>query len=236
MSARPARPQGTRIQPGLRTSAAICLTVLATAFGAALVCIAMAALFASTPCKAAELTPPPAAQPWRAELTRAAHAQWGLDAPIAALAAQVHQESGWNPAAVSRVGAVGMTQFMPATATWWCQSQRMAPADCQPTNPTWALRALVGYDKWLWDRVPQAGAPPDRLWAALRAYNGGLGHWLDERKLAAGPSRTQVDAACGRARRAAQFCGENLGYPRRILVVLQPRYSTWGGVLEVTGS
>lgn len=32
------------------------------------------------------------------------------------LKAQIHQESGWNPAAVSRSGAKGITQFMPATA------------------------------------------------------------------------------------------------------------------------
>ncbi|MBY0466660.1 MAG: transglycosylase SLT domain-containing protein, partial [Burkholderiales bacterium] len=53
---------------------------------------------------------PAAAHKYRAELTRAAHSQWGLDAPIAALAAQVHQESGWQPNAVSHVGAQGMAQ------------------------------------------------------------------------------------------------------------------------------
>lgn len=182
----------------------------------------------ATPAHASVQLPPPAAQAWRAELTRQAHAEWGLNAPIAALAAQVHQESGWNALAVSQVGARGMAQFMPATATWWCQLQGLAPADCQPHNPRWALRALVGYDKWLYDRLAAAGPPPDRLWATLRAYNGGLGHWQAEARLAAVPTRSQVDAACGRARRATQFCAENLGYPRRILVALQPRYSAWG--------
>ena len=42
------------------------------------------------------------------------------------------------------------------------------------------------------------------------------------------PSRAQVDAACGKARRAAVHCKENLGYPHRILVVIQPRYLQWG--------
>ena len=167
---------------------------------------------------------------YRAELVRAAHSQWGLDAPVAALAAQVHQESGWNPEAVSHVGAKGLAQFMPATATWWCQVNGLSTADCQPTNPTWALRALVGYDKWLWDRIPARYGAHDRLWAALRAYNGGLGHWQQESKLAGAvnPSRDQVDGACGRAKRAAVHCTENLGYPARILAKLQPRYLTWG--------
>lgn len=173
---------------------------------------------------------PAAAHKYRAELTRAAHSQWGLDAPIAALAAQVHQESGWNPAAVSRVGAQGMAQFMPGTSVWWCQLNKLPPADCQPTNPTWALRALVGYDKHLFDRTPPRMSDFDRLWVALRAYNGGLGHWLAEAK-ATGlpqPSRAQVDAACGKAKRHPTHCPENLNYPARILGVLQPRYAGWG--------
>ena len=31
-----------------------------------------------------------------------------------------------------------------------------------------------------------------------------------------------------RARRAALHCRENLAYARRILLVLQPRYASWG--------
>lgn len=180
---------------------------------------------------------PATAHKYRAELTRAAYTQWGLDAPIAALAAQVHQESGWNPSAVSQVGARGMAQFMPATATWWCQINGLAPAECQPTNPTWALRALVGYDKHLFDRTPPRMSDFDRLWVALRAYNGGLGHWLAESR-ATGlpqPSRQQVDAACGKAKRHPTHCPENIGYPARILLTLQPRYAGWGWVSTPQG-
>lgn len=171
---------------------------------------------------------PPQAHTYRADLVRSAHSQWGLDAPVAALAAQVHQESGWNPRAVSGVGAAGMAQFMPATAAWWCTLNKLTPQQCQPANPTWALRSLVGYDKWLWDRAPARYQAHDRLWVALRAYNGGLGHWQAESKLAANGTRQAVDAACGRAKRAPVHCRENLGYPQRILVQLQPRYATWG--------
>lgn len=187
---------------------------------------------------------PPQAERYRLELVRAAHGQWGLDAPVAVLAAQVQQESGWNPAAVSRVGAAGMAQFMPATASWWCSLHKLTPADCQPSNPTWSLRALAGYDKYLWDRVPERFDAHDRLWIALRGYNGGLGHWQAEARAAEAslrraeallqacvnpsPSRPAIDAACGRARRHVSHCPENLGYPQRILHQLQPRYATWG--------
>lgn len=167
---------------------------------------------------------------YKLTLLREAHSQWGLNAPVAALAAQVHQESGWRPDAVSRVGARGMAQFMPATARWWCERERIAPADCLPHNPAWALRAMVGYDKYLFDRAPEHYSAHDRLWVTLRSYNGGLGHWQAEARSTGlrEPTRAQVDAACGQARRAALHCAENLGYPRRILLELQPRYSGWG--------
>jgi soluble lytic murein transglycosylase-like protein len=172
--------------------------------------------------------PHPHAQRWRAELTRAAHLNWGLDAPVALFAAQVHQESSWQPGAVSHVGAQGLAQFMPATAAWWCAGQRIGSADCLPTNPAWALRAMVGYNRWLYERLGAAGGPGPRAWAMLRAYNGGLGHWQAEARVAGTTAWPAVDAACGRARRAAVHCGENLHYPRRIMVELQPRYATWG--------
>ena len=172
---------------------------------------------------------PQAAQQHRALLVRTAHAAWGLDAPVAVFAAQVHQESAWRPDAISHVGAQGLAQFMPATAKW-IGGIDPALAGQQPYNPGWALRALVTYDRWLYDRAPARYAPRERMWVALRSYNGGLGHWQAESAAteAAQPTRAQVDAACGKARRAAVHCSENLGYPHRILVVLQPRYAAWG--------
>ena len=173
---------------------------------------------------------PATAQQHRALLVRTANSTWGLGAPVAVFAAQVHQESAWKPEAVSSVGARGLAQFMPSTASWWCELNKLAPADCQPHNAAWALRALVGYDKYLYDRTPARYAPYDRMWVALRGYNGGLGHWQREAAVsgAAQPTRQQVDQACGKARRAAVHCRENLGYPQRILVDLQPRYLSWG--------
>lgn len=175
---------------------------------------------------------PAAAGKYQQELKRQAHAQWGLDAPVAAFAAQVHQESGWRPDAVSRVGAVGMAQFMPATTRWWCESMGMPAAQCQPTNPRWALASLVGYDKWQYERTPAHMNRTDRLWLALRGYNGGLGHWQAEARSTGlrQPTRPQIDNACGRAKRSRLHCPENLGYPKRILTVLQPRYAAWGTV------
>lgn len=222
---RPAR------NPGLLAMAYLLLAFLVFTF-VAMVTVLTAL---SGPAQGAEIPPatllqrgvPRAALKYRTTLIRVAASEWGQDAPIAAFAAQVHQESGWNPRAVSHVGAQGMAQFMPATARWWCDLIGMSPVECQPANPTWALRALVGYDKWLYDRV-RGASEGDRLWAALRAYNGGLGHWLAEAKAAGTWDRLPVDAACGQARRSRMHCPENLGYPRRILITLQPLYLGWG--------
>lgn len=181
---------------------------------------------------AAEPIPQSAAR-YRGDLVRASNSIWGLDAPVAVFAAQIHQESSWNPQAVSRVGARGMAQFMPATAQWWCEKIGLDDVECQPANPVWAMRALVGYDAWLYARV-RGNSEFDRLWASLRSYNGGLGWWQQEAATVRQKSdRVSIDAACGHSKRHSTFCPENLGYPRRILTVLQPRYLTWGrGVTE----
>lgn len=171
---------------------------------------------------------PASAVRYRAELTRIAHAEMGLDAPIPLFAAQIHQESGWNPQAVSRVGALGMAQFMPATAQWWCKLQGLSAEACQPANPAWAMRGMIGYDRWLSARV-QGDSEYDRWWATLRSYNGGLGHWQAEAALARpAKDRESIDGACGKAKRAPVHCRENLAYPQRILDQLQRRYLSWG--------
>lgn len=190
-------------------------------------------VIAASACQAGAQVPYLSAR-YKLTLLREAHSQWGLTAPVAALAAQVQQESGWQPQVVSRVGAQGLAQFMPATSRWWCARVGVAPADCLPQNPTWALRAMVGYDLYLWRRVPTTYSDYDRLWLALRSYNGGEGHWRAEAGTTGvtTPTRQQIDAACGRARRAAVHCRENLHYPQRILVELQPRYASWGAVWE----
>ena len=193
----------------------------------ALAWLAVVAIAITASCAYAQV--PQAALQHRGLLIRTAHASWGIDAPVAAFAAQVHQESAWRADAVSQVGAQGLAQFMPAT-TKWIAGLHPDLASQQPYSPAWALQALVTYDRWLYDRAPTRYSPHDRMWVALRSYNGGLGHWQQEAASTglAQPSRAQVDAACGKARRAAVHCKENLGYPHRILVVIQPRYLQWG--------
>ena len=184
--------------------------------------------FWSVPCGAAEI--PQAAVKYRSDLIRNARLSWGLEAPVATFAAQIHQESGWNPGAVSRVGAKGLAQFMPSTTDW---IGGIIPdlASRTPENPAWALRAIAAYDRWLWDRV-SADTHCDRMAMTLSSYNGGLG-WLQKDKKAAAAAGADRGRWWGEVerfnagRRNAEFA-ENRGYPHRILKVLEPRYGSWG--------
>jgi soluble lytic murein transglycosylase-like protein len=177
---------------------------------------------------------PHAAARHRAELTRQARQVWGLDAPTATFASQVHQESAWRPEAVSRVGAEGLAQFMPSTARWWCELHRVSPADCRPRTPSWALRALVAYDRWLWDRILGTASDCDRMALTLSAYNGGLG-WVQRDRALAGRSGLDAGRYWGsvetvNAGRAAWAIRENRDYPARILRRIEPAYigAGWG--------
>jgi soluble lytic murein transglycosylase-like protein len=184
---------------------------------------------------------PREAQRYQLTLKREAQLAWGLQAPVATFAAQVHQESRWRLDARSPVGAEGLAQFMPSTAKWIaglspslnpCSAPERTPdQDCLvgfgPTNPTWALRGLVTYDKWLADRI-RADDPCQDMAFALSAYNGGLGWVYKRQKLSRQPGLC-LGATCqinpGITAEAQQ---ENQHYPELILGKYEPLYASWG--------
>ncbi len=185
---------------------------------------------------------PRAAERHRAELVRVSRAVWGLEAPVAVFAAQVHTESWWRNDTVSSAGAQGLAQFLPSTAAWLPQAvpdleREGSPA---PFNPGWALRALVSYDKWLWDRLSAVDAC-QRMAFVLSSYNGGIG-WLGKdrslaERLGYAPDRWfgQVEEA-NAGRRASAF-RENRRYVRLILLERQGWYrkAGWGPGLGCGG-
>ena len=197
----------------------------------------IAAMFLAAACvpttahAASQATPiissiPRAAEPHRATLLRESRRVWGIAAPSASFAAQIHQESGWRADARSPVGAVGLTQFMPATAAWMGSIQPDL-AGAAPLNPTWAIRALVVYNHWLYKRLPAANAC-EQLAFALSAYNGGLGWALKRRARSPEPSlclgkSCNINPGITTANQA-----ENQAYPQRILRRLEPVYAASG--------
>ncbi|MDJ0924470.1 MAG: lytic transglycosylase domain-containing protein [Acidimicrobiia bacterium] len=99
---------------------------------------------------------PAIGQAWAPEIERAA-ANAGIDPRL--LAAMVWQESGFRPDAVSRSGAVGLTQLMPATA---------AGLDVDPADP---LQNLAGGARYLAWTIEEFGS----IELGLAAYNAGPG-------------------------------------------------------------
>ncbi|WP_282339408.1 transglycosylase SLT domain-containing protein [Pseudomonas sp. PS02288] len=176
---------------------------------------------------------PAQADSYRRELTRIAQAEWGLDAPVATFAAQIHQESAWRFDAKSSAGAQGLGQVMPTTATWLGEVFPDALGNVQPYNPTWSMQALVSYDRWLADRI-QARTPCEQGAMVLSSYNGGLG-WLNrDRKRASAKGADQLvwfgSVERYNAGRSAAAFKENRDYPRRILRRWEPLYiaADWG--------
>lgn len=177
---------------------------------------------------------PQAALSYQRALVANVRVVWGLNGPVATMAAQVHQESGWNPNAKSAY-AGGLAQFTPATADWISNKYAADLGPNQPYNPAWALRALARYDKYLYDTMPFAATDCDRWAFTLSAYNGGAGWVNRDRALA-----TQNGADSRRwwsnvelySKRSVAATKENRGYPRRILLLIQPRYTPWGVGVE----
>lgn len=92
------------------------------------------------------------------------------------IAAQMYEESRFDPAARSWVGAIGLMQVMPRTAS------ELGLGDV--SDPQTGIHAGVKYMGWTRDRFEPELPVQDRAWFALAAYNAGYGHVQDARRLA----------------------------------------------------
>ncbi len=91
------------------------------------------------------------------------------------LAAIAYQESHWDPNATSPTGVRGMMMLTRDTA------DRMRVAD--RTNAEQSIRGGSEYLHFLMRQLPETVPKEDRIWYGLAAYNMGLGHLLDARRL-----------------------------------------------------
>jgi membrane-bound lytic murein transglycosylase F len=92
------------------------------------------------------------------------------------LAAQIYQESRFDPTAKSWSGAQGLMQILPQTA------RAVGMVDIQDTET--GLHAGIKYMAWLRQSLGENLAVDDQLWFSLAAYNAGIGHVRDARALA----------------------------------------------------
>ena len=187
-------------------------------------------LLALTTCHAK--AEPKASLPYKRDVIRE-------DAPVAVFAGQIEQESAWREKVCSPF-ACGLAQFTPATAEWISGAYPKDLSDGDPFNPQWAIRALVRYDRHLYDSALPSALECDRFAFTLSGYNGGAGWVVRDRRLcrsAAGcdPSRWfgHVEKYSGRAAWAMK---ENRGYPKRILYDRQFHYEQWGRTITCPGA
>lgn len=92
------------------------------------------------------------------------------------IAAQIYQESHFDPDAMSHAGAFGLMQLTEATAASLHVEDIFDPEE--------NIQAGVRHLKYLYDYFQEAG-PMDRIHLSLAAYNIGQGHIFDARRLAA---------------------------------------------------
>lgn len=99
--------------------------------------------------------------------------QHGIDWRL--LAAMGYQESHWDPQAASPTGVRGVMMLTLNTARSLGVDDRL--------DPLQSIRGGAAYFVRLRDRLPERIEEPDRTWMALAAYNIGMGHLHDARRL-----------------------------------------------------
>ncbi|MGP9569149.1 membrane-bound lytic murein transglycosylase MltF [Halomonas sp. AOP5-B2-8] len=91
------------------------------------------------------------------------------------LAAVGYQESHWDREAVSPTGVKGLMMLTNPTASEMGVSDR--------TDPAQSIDGGARYLRSIKDRLPESITGDDRLFMAMAAYNVGLGHLYDARKI-----------------------------------------------------
>jgi len=126
---------------------------------------------ASAPAAPGVLRPGVVPAEYEALVQKAARTCPGITAPL--LAAQLEQESGWNPNAVSPAGAKGLSQFMPGT---WLGEGVDGDGVRDPFDPADAIASQASFMCRLLAAVTADNSlSGDPLDLALAGYNAGLG-------------------------------------------------------------
>ncbi len=88
-----------------------------------------------------------------------------------------YQESHWLPTATSKTGVRGLMMLTLRTAKAMGVKNRL--------DPRQSIQGGARYISLLMSKLPESIYPADRVWFALAAYNVGMGHLGDARKLTA---------------------------------------------------
>jgi membrane-bound lytic murein transglycosylase F len=96
--------------------------------------------------------------------------------PWTLIAAMAYQESHWDATAESPTGVRGIMMLTENTARAMGVKDRL--------DPVQSVDGGVRYLRRMYERLPDSITGEDRVWLALAAYNVGLGHIIDARRLA----------------------------------------------------
>lgn len=150
-------------------------------------------------------------------MIREARVHVGKDAPYHIFLGQIEQESRCRVGATAFDGGQGLGQFMPGTAKWLhgreSALQEISPKPA-PYDPRWNIRAMILYDKLLYDTSPCTG-----WYFALRSYNGGAGTLNKEIRRAGSCDIAVVEEKCARKvitlknGSKLDMCSVNIEYP-----------------------
>jgi len=157
---------------------------------------------------------------YRALVIRETRYHIGMGAPWHLFLGQIEQESRCDESATAFDGGQGLGQFMPATADWIHQQEPALKKIWRkplPYDPRWNVRAMILYDK----RLYETGTCPG-WYFAFRAYNGGAGNLNKEITRAGSCSIALVEEQCARKKitlkngHVLDLCTVNCEYPRLI--------------------
>jgi len=210
---------------GLAQREALWRGILTGAVSVLLLALILLAVFL-WPARARAQNIPDEAYRFKRDIVRAGQHVWGLDAPTATLAAQIHQESRFRINARSPAGASGISQFMPSTSDWIAATYPHELGGDRSTAE-WGILAMHRYMKHLWDRT--SGVDDcERMAFAQSGYNGGE-RWVQARKrMSANPGVCLFSTCTINPGIKPSNQAENEGYPRRILLTLEPIYVAAG--------
>ena len=108
------------------------------------------------------------------ELVRKHAARYGMDWRL--ILSQMYQESRFDAQAVSWMGAEGLMQVLPRTG------KELGFDNLR--DPEQGIHAGIKYMDWLTRRFEPELEMAERMWFTLAAYNAGIGHVRDARRLA----------------------------------------------------
>lgn len=163
---------------------------------------------------------------YRTMLNHEAQVIYGVDPPTPRLIGQLRQESSCRDNVTAWDNGRGAAQFMDPTALWVSQKfPELGPPD--PYSRKWAIRGMIRLNNYNEMKV-QGYDECERVGAAIKGYNAGLGYVLQAQKASPEPKKWFGVTEHIPTRQSAQNFEYSRTYPHKILFKHQLLYLDWG--------